>query len=109
VTRITTHVLDTAAGRPAAGIPVALEVLAGVERWTALGSAVTDRDGRTAALAEVGAGPHRLRFDVAAHLGAAAFFSEVTVGFEVDPERDGDHLHVPLLLSPFGYTTYRGS
>jgi hydroxyisourate hydrolase len=109
MTRITTHVLDTAAGRPAAGIPVALQVPAGDGRWTALGSGITDGDGRTAALADVGAGPHRLRFDVAAHLGAAAFFSEVTVGFEVDPERDGDHLHVPLLLSPFGYTTYRGS
>lgn len=115
MTQITTHVLDMAAGRPAAGIRVALQVpaltgaQAGEDRWTALGSSVTDADGRTPALADATAGPHRLVFDVAAHLGAAAFFSDVTVAFQVDPERDGDHLHVPLLLSPFGYTTYRGS
>ena len=115
MTRVTTHVLDTAAGRPAAGIPVTLQVRtfagrpAGEDRWAELGAAITDENGRTDALADVADGPHRLVFDVAAHLGAGAFFSEVTVHFRVDVGRDGDHLHVPLLLSPFGYTTYRGS
>ena len=112
MTRVTTHVLDTAAGRPAAGVPVALQVLATAEaqdRWVQLGAGVTDESGRTDALADVADGPHRLVFDIAAHLGDGAFFSEVTVQFRVDSTRDGDHLHLPLLLSPFGYTTYRGS
>ena len=109
MTRVTTHVLDTAAGRPATGIPVVLQAPSDERGWTELGAAVTDENGRTDALADVPDGPHRLVFDVAAHLGGGAFFSEVTVAFAVDSGRDDDHLHVPLLLSPFGYTTYRGS
>lgn len=101
---ITTHVLDLAAGRPAAGVAVALETADGAE----LASAVTDDDGRARDLGSVpGPGRYRLRFDTAGHLGADAFFPEVVLQFAVtDPE---DHLHVPLLLSPFGYSTYRGS
>jgi 5-hydroxyisourate hydrolase len=103
---ITTHVLDTARGVPAAGVPVALER---GPHWDEVGSGRTGDDGR---LAELGspesAGVYRLRFDTAAYFdGSPAFFPEVTIHFIV--ERPEDHFHVPLLLSPFGYSTYRGS
>jgi 5-hydroxyisourate hydrolase len=100
---ITTHVLDLAAGRPAAGVGVVLE---GPDGELARGT--TDADGRVRDLGAVPApGRYRLRFDTAGHLGPDAFFPEVTIAFAVtDP--DG-HLHVPLLLSPYGYSTYRGS
>ena len=105
---ITTHVLDTARGHPAAGVAVTLEQ--GPD-WAEIGSGRTGDDGR---LAELGApdrpGPYRLRFDTGAYFAAAgqeAFFPQVTVQFEVD--RPEEHHHVPLLLSPFGYSTYRGS
>jgi 5-hydroxyisourate hydrolase len=101
---ITTHVLDLAAGRPAAGVRVALEDAGGA----AIAETVTDADGRARDLGAVPApGRYRLRFDTAGHLGEDAFFPEVVLQFAVsDPE---DHLHVPLLLSPYGYSTYRGS
>ena len=100
---LTTHVLDTARGRPAAGVPVRL--LRGEEP---LAEAVTDADGRVAELGpgSVPPGTYRLVFDVAAYAGADAFFPEVTITFTVADDR---HHHVPLLLSPFGYSTYRGS
>jgi 5-hydroxyisourate hydrolase len=105
---ITTHVLDTARGRPAAGVAVTLE--RGPD-WTEVGSGRTGDDGRLAELGSPEApGPYRLRFDTGAWFEAAgtpAFFPEVTIQFTV--ERPGEHHHVPLLLSPFGYTTYRGS
>jgi 5-hydroxyisourate hydrolase len=103
---ITTHVLDTAQGKPAAGIGVKLEVreLAG---WTLAGVGKTDADGRLKTLLQPGsfrAGTWRLTFDTR---GMSAFFPEVSIVFEVT---DGSgHYHVPLLLSPFGYSTYRGS
>jgi 5-hydroxyisourate hydrolase len=108
VSPITTHVLDTAQGRPAAGVAVTLE--RGPD-WTEVGGGRTGDDGRLAELdgAEA-AGPYRLRFDTGAYFEAAgtrAFFPEVTVEFTV--ERPDEHHHVPLLLSPFGYSTYRGS
>jgi 5-hydroxyisourate hydrolase len=112
VSAITTHVLDTALGRPAAGVRVRLERMAGdpVE----IGTASTDQDGRAGDLgpAEVEPGTYRLVFDTAGYRaaqepGEEAFFPEVTVTFTI---RDaGRHYHVPLLLSPFGYSTYRGS
>jgi 5-hydroxyisourate hydrolase len=104
---ITTHVLDLAAGRPAQGIRVMLERRDG-DSWTALASGLTDGDGRVRDLGRVPApGRYRLVFDTAGHLGEDAFFPEVALQFAVaDPEQ---HLHVPLLLSPFGYSTYRGS
>ena len=105
---ITTHVLDTARGAPAAGVPVTLERGPG---WDEVGSGRTGDDGRVAELGSPEApGAYRLRFDTGAYFEAAgtrAFFPEVTVQFTV--ERPEEHLHVPLLLSPFGYTTYRGS
>ena len=93
---ISTHVLDTSAGRPAAGVPVTLEG-EGVVRH-----ALTDDDGRVASFGIVAAGEYRLVFDTAAH---SEFFPRVSVDFTVGDER----LHVPLLLNPFGYSTYRGS
>ena len=108
--RITTHVLDIAAGRPAAGVPVALE-REGDGGWEALGSGATDADGRIADLFDGPAAPGRFRltFDTGTHFlasGTRGFYPEVAVVFEVAGE---EHVHVPLLLSPFGYTTYRGS
>ncbi|MBC2877623.1 MULTISPECIES: 2-oxo-4-hydroxy-4-carboxy-5-ureidoimidazoline decarboxylase [Streptomyces] len=109
---VSTHVLDTAAGRPAAGVTVALTART-QGAWSALGAAETDGDGRCGGLPALpGDATHaRLLFDVGPHLsreraGGAAFFPEVTAVFAVTP---GEHYHVPLLLSPFGYSVYRGS
>ena len=104
---ITTHVLDLAAGRPAAGVAVVLEQGSDAG-WHELARARTDADGRVGDLGEAPApGRFRLRFDTAGYLGDDAFFPEVALQFAV--ERPEEHLHVPLLLSPFGYSTYRGS
>ena len=108
---ITTHVLDTSTGRPAAGLGVRLERLEG-GAWQTLAERATDADGRVRDLLAVGApaplGTYRITFATGAYLGgeSAAFYPEVTVVFAV---RDDRHHHVPLLLSPFGYSTYRGS
>jgi 5-hydroxyisourate hydrolase len=110
---ITTHVLDTARGRPAEGVPIALEVRSAPDAWTELARGVTDADGRLRDLLPGGRlepGVYRLTFDTGAYFRARrveAFYPHVTVVFEV---RDGEeHHHVPLLLSPYGYSTYRGS
>jgi len=113
MSRITTHVLDTALGRPAAGVPVRLErVQAGSTEM--LGHGMTDADGRLRDLAPPGPallpGTYRLTFDTGAYFGAQeleGFYPRVSIDFEV---RDGlEHYHVPLLLAPYGYSTYRGS
>jgi 5-hydroxyisourate hydrolase len=106
---ITTHVLDTSRGRPAAGVPVRLEHAGGV-----LGSGATDADGRLRDLlppdAPLAAGVYRLVFDTGVYFraqGTEGFYPHVAIDFEV---RDGaQHYHVPLLLNPFGFSTYRGS
>jgi 5-hydroxyisourate hydrolase len=100
VSQVTTHVLDTAAGRPAAGIAVSLESEDGV-----LATGTTDADGRIGQLGPDRLDPatYRLRFDTGAH---SPFFPEVVIAFAIDGDA---HFHVPLLLSPFGYSTYRGS
>ena len=109
---ITTHVLDTSIGRPAAGIGVSLEMLDG-DGWTHVGSGSTDRDGRLADLLpaeRVEAATYQLRFDTAAYFssrGVEGFYPEIAIRFDVTEA--GAHHHVPLLLSPFGYSTYRGS
>ena len=111
---ITTHVLDTAAGRPAAGVPVRLEVRLDGRGWVTLADRKTDADGRARDLVAEGskldAGTYRLTFGTGAYFaaqGRETFFPEAAVVFEVrDPAQ---HHHVPLLLSPFGYSTYRGS
>jgi 5-hydroxyisourate hydrolase len=110
---ITTHVLDLAKGRPAAGVPIALATRDGAS-WRELGQGLTDADGRLRTLlpdgAPLEAGTYRLLFDTAAYFavqGIDGFSPEVSVVFEV--KEPGGHFHVPLLLSPFGYSTYRGS
>lgn len=109
---LTTHVLDTAKGRPAAGLSVRLERRIGSD-YIALASGVTNADGRIVDLltpAEFTKGVYRITFDTGAWYAAQdaqAFYPEASVVFEVTaPE---EHHHVPLLLSPFGYSTYRGS
>jgi 5-hydroxyisourate hydrolase len=104
---ITTHVLDLTKGSPATGLAVVLERDAG-DGWHEVARTRTDPDGRARELGAAAApGRFRLRFDTAGYLGADAFFPEVVVQFAVhDVEQ---HLHVPLLLSQFGYSTYRGS
>lgn len=103
MTTLSTHVLDTATGEPAAGMQVHLS-RAGDDGWDRLGEFVTDEDGRVA-LGGVSAGRHRLGFETGDY--GNDFYPFVAVVFEVDETRP--HYHVPLLLSPFGYSTYRGS
>lgn len=107
---ITTHVLDTSTGRPAAGIPVSLLVL-GDQDWQELAAGTTDRDGRISRLGpdSPAAGTYRLEFSTEAYFAAAgtpSFFTSVTVTFNAAAR---EHCHVPLLIGPFGYSTYRGS
>jgi len=110
---ITTHVLDTSRGRPAAGVTVTLEIEVAGE-WTALGRGITNADGRITDLLSgktaFAAGVYRLVFDTGAYFAAndiQSFYPQVTVVFKI--EDAGQHYHVPLLLNPFGYSTYRGS
>ncbi len=109
---ITTHVLDTARGGPAAGVPAVLELRSGPEGWNERGRGTTDADGRIKDLVTgpLVPGVYRLTFDTAVYfrsLKLEGFYPYVAIVFEVrDPAQ---HHHVPLLLSPFGYSTYRGS
>ncbi|MGW9405060.1 hydroxyisourate hydrolase [Arthrobacter sp. NPDC055585] len=108
--RITTHVLDTSTGRPAAGVPVSLQILGELD-WRELAAGTTDADGRITGLGpdNLPAGTYRLEFTTDAHFataGTASFFPSVTVTFTV---ADQEHYHVPLLISPYAYSTYRGS
>ena len=111
MTRITSHVLDTSAGRPASGLAVRLE-RSGPAGAAPLASATTDGDGRVRDWLPEGlpAGRYRLVFETGAWFRAAGrdtLYPEVRIDFEV---QDGVlHYHLPLLLSPFGYSTYRGS
>jgi 5-hydroxyisourate hydrolase len=110
---ITTHILDTSRGRPAGGVRVVLEVRAG-EGWKFLGQGETDADGRLRSLLPEGfalqAGAYRLTFhtsDYFAARGSESFYPEVMITFTVTDA--SAHYHVPLLISPYGYSTYRGS
>ena len=108
---VTTHVLDAVRGRPARGVPVALDARVG-SGWERLAEARTDDDGRVAAFGpkRLAAGVHRVVFDTGAWFaasGAESFYPEVVVAFRLDDEEA--HFHIPLLLSPFAYSTYRGS
>jgi 5-hydroxyisourate hydrolase len=104
---ITTHVLDMSSGGPAPRIPVELDVFVSGHGWRDAGRGVTNPDGRILDFGETPtAGIYRLMFDVAAY-NPDAFFPSVAITFEV--RQPDEHHHVPLLLSPFGYTTYRGS
>ena len=107
---ISTHVLDTSRGLPASGLAVTLDRRDGVE-WSLVGRSTTDDHGRVASFSDtaLGAGTYRLTFETAAYhraAGVTPFFPEVVVTFDV---QSGAHYHVPLLLSPFGYSTYRGT
>ncbi len=110
---ISTHVLDTARGRPAEGLALRLERRDG-EDWVGIGGGVTDNDGRVRTLVDASAGLsvgiYRMSFETGAWFQAQrleGFSPIVQVVFEImSPDA---HFHVPLLLSPFGYSTYRGS
>ena len=112
---ITTHVLDTAAGRPGRGIAIELERAGpdGSGAWERVGAGATDDDGRLRTLTPAGPvppGTYRIRFQTGAYFaahGVAGFFPVVEIQFAIT---DGaQHYHVPLLLSPYGVTSYRGS
>jgi 5-hydroxyisourate hydrolase len=112
--RISTHVLDTARGVPARGVPVRLEAEETPGNWLVLGLGLTDEFGRCSQLAPEGSslapGIYRLAFDTASYYAAQTIeglYPVIQITFTV---RGGEtHYHIPLLLSPHGYTTYRGS
>jgi 5-hydroxyisourate hydrolase len=112
--RISTHVLDTVQGKPAKGVPVRLEKQNPSGDWRLLTSTRTDQDGRCPQLLAEGehlsAGVYRLTFDTGSYYAPQKIYPLyplVQVTFQV---RGGEsHFHIPLLLSPNGYTTYRGS
>ena len=112
---ITTHVLDTSKGLPAAGVPVRLSIRTGPGQndWKELGESITNLDGRAPDLltdSKISAGVYRLIFETQTYftsIGLSGFYPSVPIIFEItNPEQ---HHHVPLLLNPFGYSTYRGS
>ncbi|MER6789956.1 hydroxyisourate hydrolase [Streptomyces sp. NPDC000658] len=127
---VSTHILDTSVGRPAAGVAVRLAARGGREAdWQALGGSATDADGRCKDLPALPEGTTHVRLDFAVEAyfehrenqradaqqdapanrdsgAAGVFFPEVAITFAVVP---GEHYHVPLLLNPFGYSVYRGS
>jgi 5-hydroxyisourate hydrolase len=112
---LSTHVLDAALGRPARNVAVAVDRWAG-DRWVRLASGVTDADGRLRPVddgggeVELSEGVHRIEFATGAYFeatGQKGFFPQVSITFEVT--EPSAHHHVPLLLSPFAYSTYRGS
>jgi 5-hydroxyisourate hydrolase len=110
---ITTHVLDTSRGRPAESVPATLEIkVAG--GWTLIGQGITNADGRISDLvtkeAKIAPGVYRLTFDTGTYFSSSqveSFYPTVTIIFRLADAVQ--HYHVPLLLSPFGYSTYRGS
>jgi 5-hydroxyisourate hydrolase len=112
--RVSTHVLDTARGKPAAGVPVRLDQQDSSGQWSTISAAQTDQDGRWAQLvtdrATLAEGVYRLTFDTASYFAASkqeGLYPAVEITFRV--RSDESHYHIPLLLSANGYTTYRGS
>lgn len=112
MSQITSHILDTAAGKPAAGVNAVLE-LNNQNQWQILGRGTTDKDGRIKNFLpdemKLNPGIYRLTFDTRSYFfsqDVKGFYPSVTIEFEVTNE---SHYHVPLLLSPFGFSTYRGS
>ena len=113
MSQLTTHVLDTAKGKPAEGILVLLEKPGPKGRWLAFAKGTTNKDGRLSDLLKkdrvLKSGKYRLTFDTASYFTKQKvnyFFPLVQVVFEIN---DSNHYHVPLLLNPYGYSTYRGS
>ncbi|MGW6879435.1 hydroxyisourate hydrolase [Streptomyces goshikiensis] len=126
---VSTHILDTSIGKPAAGVSISLAARTGLHgEWAALGGSATDADGRCKDLPALPEGTTHVRLDFETETyfsnkqgedkqaeaqqdaprvrDSGAFFPEVTITFAVNP---GEHYHVPLLLNPFGYSVYRGS
>jgi len=113
MTQVRTHVLDISLGRPAANVPVTLELQTPVGAWTEVGSGLTDADGRCKVLAatkSLQTGTYRLTFETGAYFSARKIerlYPQVVIIFEINNTQE--HHHIPLLLSPYGYSTYRGS
>jgi 5-hydroxyisourate hydrolase len=113
MSHITTHVLDISLGKPAANIAVTLEAQSSAGQWAEAARGTTDADGRLRdwpAAKAVAAGIYRLTFDTRAYFATgkvASLYPQVVIVFEVCEAQE--HYHIPLLLSPFGYSTYRGS
>ncbi|GAB0095355.1 5-hydroxyisourate hydrolase [Sergentomyia squamirostris] len=111
---ISVHILDTSQGRPAAGVPITLFKLDG-EIWAPLGGGLTNPDGRCTELLtrqQFTTGTYKIHYSVSDYLKATAgftFYPYVEVVFQVDRAGDDHHYHIPLLLNPYGYSTYRGS
>lgn len=111
---ITTHILDTSRGTPAQGIAVSLEFQISVNEWKKIGSGTTNADGRLPDLLPdshlLQAGVYRMLFETGTYFrnnNITTFYPYVQIIFEIGDAKS--HYHVPLLLSPFGYATYRGS
>lgn len=113
MSEITTHVLDTSLGRPAAGVSVILEIEKPGGHWKELSRGATDGEGRLRHLLVPGslvAGIYRLTFETREYFASrklAGLYPQISIVFEVLDAKE--HYHIPLLLSPFGYSTYRGS
>jgi 5-hydroxyisourate hydrolase len=112
IERISTHVLDTSIGKPAVGVPVVLERLAGDGAFAEIGCGVTDADGRVGQLnpEPVEPGEYRLIFDTAAYFTAVhgtVFYPSITLHVQLPASRS--HFHIPVLASTFSYSTYLGS
>ena len=112
MSKVTTHILDTARGVPAAGVSVTMYEKVGVE-WVEVAEGITDSDGRTKSLmnsdAVIALGTYKIKFSTKEYFkvhGLEVFYPCVEIIFEI---KTGEHYHIPLLLSPFGYSTYRGS
>jgi len=113
MTQITSHILDTSIGRPAADVSITLSQQS-TDAWLKLGSGQTNADGRVTSFMDstdpLPAGIYKLTFSISSYYlaqGRESFYPHVDVVFEI--AGDGQHYHVPLLLNPFGYSTYRGS
>ncbi len=109
---ITTHVLDTSKGKPASGIPVRLSCFTN-QAWKEIGNGVTDKDGRVTDLMGKSEKPekgiYKLSFETGQYFkekNELTIYPYAEIVFEIS---NGEHYHIPLLLNPFGYTTYRGS
>lgn len=112
MSQITTHILDTTLGKPAQGVAISLHQQIGSD-WSKLAEGKTNTDGRIPDLLNTGLtlpiGVYKMRFEVQAYfdsLEISAFYPFVEIVFSIT---SGEHYHVPLLLNPFGYSTYRGS
>jgi len=113
MSQITTHVLDTSIGKPAEGIKISLQKPLGNYQWDTIASGTTNADGRIANLLDpaniLEPGTYRMYFETKSYFeanGVEGFYPYVPIIFQIN---DNSHYHIPLLLNPFGYSTYRGS